>query len=490
VLVSTVTLVLLFGSINFYWVRRETTNALAGELETRAVHHALGLAIQAVEAMLVEDRLRLARLVEETKSSDPEIAYVFLVGPNGELVADTFGDGFPVELLTANQLPLDRDYMVRRIVDKQGRERPMRDVVAAIAGGYAGFVHVGLKEDLILSGVDKVGKAVTGMVSVLILLGIAASLVFARIVTRPLERLAAVSRRVNLEMPQGSELSLAGVPAKSPSAVALETEVDRLAEEFQQMVSRISTAYEQLRKTQDQLVFADRLSTVGTIAAGLAHELNNPLAGLRNCLRRIQREPENREQLVRYGAMMQESVERMQRVLHGLLDLAKPRRPEIKAVSLKPLLERVIMLAGHQLTKARIVPHVEIAPGASVGNVDEHLLEQALLNLVLNAGDSLAQRVQIDPAFTPQLALRTLNRDGRLFIEVQDNGVGVPQEILQRLFDPFFTTKGPGQGTGLGLSIARDVMSAHGGDVLVESQAGGGATFTIVLPAPGETKEA
>jgi C4-dicarboxylate-specific signal transduction histidine kinase len=114
------------------------------------------------------------------------------------------------------------------------------------------------------------------------------------------------------------------------------------------MVRRLSVAYQELEKARKHLLLAERLSALGTVAAGLAHELNNPLAGLKSCLRRIQREPNNREQSQRYVALMQLSVERMQGVVHGLLDLARPRRPGVTAVRLAPMLERVILLAGER----------------------------------------------------------------------------------------------------------------------------------------------
>jgi len=483
VLLTTLTLVLLFGSINFYWVRHETTRALTGELEKRALHVAQGVAVQAVDAILVDDRLVLKRLVEETRSLDKEIAYIFLVGPGGELIAHTFDGGFPVELLKANPLPVQRDYMVRRIVDTQGREEPIRDIVVPIAGGYAGFAHVGFRESLILAGVRVMDRAVVGMVGVFIGLGLVASILFARVVTRPLLGLTAAAGRVNLEMLQGTEASPADLPLRHSAALVVETEVDRLAGEFRRMVERLSAATRQLRETQEQLIFAERLSTIGTIASGLAHELNNPLAGLRNCLRRIQREPDNAEQLLRYLSMMLESAEHMQRVLNGLLDLARSRRPEVHAVALEPMLDRVILLASHRLAEVRITPRKEIAPTAAVIRADQYQLEQALLNLVLNACDSVEQRIHCEPGFSPDMLLRGACENGRVHIDVIDNGLGIDPEALPRLFDPFFTTKAPGRGTGLGLSIARNIIRKHGGDIVVESPPGAGATFRIVLGA-------
>jgi two-component system NtrC family sensor kinase len=483
VLLATVTLVLLFGSINLYWVRREMTKTLTGELEKRALHVAQSVALQALDAFLVEDRLALKRLVEETRSLDKEIAYIFLVSPSGELVAHTFEGGFPVGLLKANPLPPHRDYMVRRVVDAQGREEPVRDLVVPIAGGYAGFAHVGFRESLILAGVRLVERAVAGMVGVFIGLGLAAAILFARVITKPLLRLAAAAGKVNLEMLRGAGASQLDLPLGDSGVLGVETEVDRLSREFRHMVERLSAAGHELKKTQEELIFAERLSTVGTIASGLAHELNNPLAGLRNCLRRIQREPENAEQLRRYLSMMQDSAEHMQRVLNGLLDLARSRRLELKAVALEPILERVILLASHRLAEVGINPRHEIHPAARVIWADQYQLEQALLNLVLNACDSVEQRIRSEPGLSPQLRLRGTCENGRVHIDVIDNGHGIEPKVLPRLFDPFFTTKEPGKGTGLGLSIARRIIREHGGDIIVASQPGAGTTFRIVLGA-------
>ena len=479
VLFSTVFLVLLFGSINYYWVRREVGRALARELEVRAVHHAQSLALQTAETILLEDTLRLKQLIEETRSLDLEIAYIFLVGPRGQVAAHTFPEGFPLELLEKNPLPPDRNHFVRRVVDRLGKELPARHVVAPIAGGYAGFAHVGLREDLILAGAEQVGRAVGWMVAVCVGLGLLASLLFARVVTRPLRQLAAASEQVSLEMLDRP----LGLLALRTTVPWLETEVDRLHREFRRMVERLSAAYQQLRKTQEQLVFAERLGTLGTVAAGLAHELNNPLAGLRNCLRRIQREPENREQLVRYLAGMQESVDRMQGVLQGLLDLARPRRGEWQAVAVKALLERTALLAGHRLTEGQVDLRREVGLGVSTVWGDPGPLEQVLLNLVLNACDSLEQRRGAEPGFSPRLVIRAGCDDGRVRIEVEDNGAGIDPQNLPRLFDPFFTTKGPGRGTGLGLSIATNIIQEHGGKIEVQSEPGAGATFRILLEA-------
>jgi C4-dicarboxylate-specific signal transduction histidine kinase len=284
-------------------------------------------------------------------------------------------------------------------------------------------------------------------------------------------------------MLQGAGASPVDLSLRHSAGLGVETEVDRLAEEFQRLVERLSAATSQLKETQEQLIFAERLSTIGTIASGLAHELNSPLTGLRNCLRRIQREPENAEQLLRYLSMMQESAEHMHRVLNGLLDLARSRRPEIKAVALEPILDRVVLLASHRLAEVRITPRKELDPAAAVIRADQHQLEQALLNLLLNACDSVELRIHCEPGFSPDLLLRGAFENGRVHIDVMDNGLGIDPDALPRLFDPFFTTKEPGKGTGLGLSIARNIIREHGGDIVAENQPGAGATFRIVLGA-------
>jgi signal transduction histidine kinase len=182
---------------------------------------------------------------------------------------------------------------------------------------------------------------------------------------------------------------------------------------------------------------------------------------------------------------MQESAERMQRVLRGLLDLARPRRSEMQTVAMGPLLDRILLLAGHRLRDAKIRLQKDVDPGIPAVRADECQLEQAVLNLVLNACDSLENRKDGDGAFSPRLVLRAGHADSRVYVEVEDNGAGIDPHNMPHLFDAFFTTKAPGRGTGLGLSIVKAIVQEHAGDITVESQPGEGATFRIRLPAKG-----
>jgi two-component system NtrC family sensor kinase len=486
VLLSTLFVVFLFGSINFFWVRHEVMAALTTELETRARHHAQSIALEARDAGLLEHKSSLTQLLDDTRSLDRAISYIFLVNKSGDLLAQTGLDGVPMDSLRPYLLSAAEQITLRR--RRGGQDEQILDVAAPISSRSAGFVHVGLREDLMTTGVRRVERVVAVMVGTFVLMGILASLAFTKVIGRPVQQLAAASNRLNLEALPGSAGSLAQLlPRSFLSRFGLETEVDQLADAFQQMVRRLSGAYQELEKARKQLLLAERLSALGTVAAGLAHELNNPLAGIKNCLRRIQREPDNREQSQRYVALMQLCVERMQGVVHGLLDLARPRRPEVTAMKLAPVLERVTLLAGERLAELGATLTKEIEPGAAVIYADELFLEEVLLNLVLNACDSFRRRKDPNPAFPCALALRAFVRNGETHINVEDNGMGILSEDLRHLFDPFFTTQAPGKGTGLGLSIARDLIRLQGGDILVESELGVGAKFQVVLP---EKKEA
>jgi len=400
-------------------------------------------------------------------------------------VAHTFSGGFPIGLVNANPLERNRDYTIRRIVDTSKSRKPARDIAVPIAGGYVGVVHVGLREDLVLAGVRQVQQAVAMMVGAFVLFGLVASYFFSKSVTKPLEELSEAVREVNLS-------GLGAPPADSPlnlavgaSPLQVETEVDRLALEFQRMVHRLAAAYHQLQETHQQLVAAEKLSAIGTIAAGMAHEMNNPLAGLQNCVRRIRRDPHNQHQLVRYLTAMEESADRMQRVVRGLLDLSRPHRPEIVEVQLEPLLERVLLVVGHKLSEAEVSPNLEVKPDAAVVWGDSQQLEQVFQNIIANACDSLRESRERDPGFWPQLDITAERQGQRIEIEIADNGAGISAESLPRLFEPFFSTKAPGSGTGLGLSIAHDIVRSHGGDIVVSSKLGRGASFRIVLPRRG-----
>ena len=231
----------------------------------------------------------------------------------------------------------------------------------------------------------------------------------------------------------------------------------------------------QLRRRLQQ---AERLSAVGELVSGVAHELNNPLTVIRGYAQLLQGREEARWASRELGAIT-EHAERAACIVRGLLTFAREHPPAYQEVDLNAVLQSVLDMRGRQLVTSGIRVVLELAPDLPRIWGDPYQLQQVFLNVLLNAEQALAETGR-----GGEVRLRTtLEADGSVLAIVQDDGPGIRADIADQIFDPFFTTKGDHQGTGLGLSICYGIVNAHGGRIWAESTEGHGATFYVSLPA-------
>jgi two-component system, cell cycle sensor histidine kinase and response regulator CckA len=234
------------------------------------------------------------------------------------------------------------------------------------------------------------------------------------------------------------------------------------------------------RQLQTRLSLADRMASMGTLAAGIAHEINNPLAFVVSNLGFLSEElaRDNREELRGVLAEAREGAERVRQIVRQLKTFSRPDEERLESVDVHAVLDSAAMLASNEI-KHRAQLRREYGPVPRVlGN--EGRLCQVFLNLVVNA----AQAIPEGAAERNEIRLVTrVGADGRVVVEVKDTGGGIPPDVLGRIFDPFFTTKPVGVGTGLGLSICHGIVTSMNGDITVESQLGQGTTMRVVLPA-------
>ena len=232
----------------------------------------------------------------------------------------------------------------------------------------------------------------------------------------------------------------------------------------------------ELRSTQDELVRAEQLAAVGELSGALAHEVRNPLAAIRNASRLLRRptDPRPREELL---SILDEEIDNLNRLVSDLLEYARPVRLHRRPLAVDELLRRVARDSPHS---ARIVVVPTAADLAEV-NLDEELVERALLELVANAAASMPEGGDV-------VIQAEHGEEGTVLVRVRDTGHGMPAKVLERACDPFFSTRH--QRTGLGLSVVQQVCRAHGGSLLVESLPGEGTRVTMRLtsgakaPAP------
>jgi len=228
------------------------------------------------------------------------------------------------------------------------------------------------------------------------------------------------------------------------------------------------------KKLERQIRNAEKLASIGKLAAGVAHEINNPLGGILNCLYNLRKGTLSPARQEEYWASMEHGVRRVQKTVRQLLDFSQQHEPEFSLSDINRIVEQVLGLTTHLFAQNQI--SLETVLGHSLPNVmvDRHMIEQVLMNLILNAVQAMKQG--------GVLTIRTSVAEGVCRVDVQDTGSGIPASVLPRVFDPFFTTKGEGEGTGLGLSVNLGIMERHGGKILVESEVGKGTTFTLYLP--------
>jgi len=251
-------------------------------------------------------------------------------------------------------------------------------------------------------------------------------------------------------------------------------EVGELARAFNHMMDELEEAQEAARVQAAQLAHTEKMAAVGTLAASVAHEINNPLAGIMNCIDSMIEHPEDEELRRKYLELSDDGLRRIERIVHNLLDFSRPREPRPELTSLNHCIRHVIELVEYRLNQREIRVDLDIQPDGAVVLADHFQMEQLLLNLVLNAITAMPDG--------GVLTLRTRTVQSEVIAEVCDTGVGIPEELRQRIFDPFFTTHELGKGTGLGLAVSRRIVQVHGGRIELETQAGEGTTMRVVIP--------
>ncbi len=227
---------------------------------------------------------------------------------------------------------------------------------------------------------------------------------------------------------------------------------------------------------QQQLFQAEKMASLGSLVAGVAHELNNPLAGIMG-FAELQQDSKDLDKVKGDANKILREAQRMQRVIQNLLSFARHRRPERVLTDINRILDDTMELLQNSLDRDRIHVHTDMDPEIPQTWADAHQLQQVFLNLIANAQQAIAHL-----GAEGTIAIRTSTENGQIQVRVSDTGPGIPSEYLPQIFDPFFTTKDVGQGTGLGLSIAFGIVQEHGGHIFVASEANKGATFVVQLP--------
>jgi two-component system, NtrC family, sensor kinase len=261
-------------------------------------------------------------------------------------------------------------------------------------------------------------------------------------------------------------------------------EIGQLIQSFDSMVGRLDSAKKELEAFHfQQMERADRLASVGEMAAGIAHEIKNPLTGIAAAITVMKDDFTPDDPRVMIINEVLEQISRLDKTVNDLLFFGKPTAPEPAWTDINSALKKILVFASQHRGGKNIEKRLELKEDLPPVYVDPKQIQQVFLNLFLNAVQAMPQ----GGTLTVQSELAVVDGVDTVQVRVTDTGAGIPPQILEKIFTPFFTTKA--QGTGLGLPICHRLVEQHGGRLLVKSKDGEGTTFTVELPAFHEEPE-
>jgi signal transduction histidine kinase len=292
-------------------------------------------------------------------------------------------------------------------------------------------------------------------------------------------------------------------------------------ESLENYLESLESANKQLKQAQEELIRTEKLASIGRFAAGVAHEVGNPLGAILGYTSILQKERMDHEESKDYLKRIEKEIERINRIVRELLDFARPSKFEIREIEINKVIESTLSLLSYQKNFKNIEAQLDLEPNLPMIKGDESQLSQVFINIILNAIDAMPnggvltirtgthlvenldtgrlqriypRRRKSDPMESDYYHMRKADPLAVLFkkfsegdrlvqIRISDTGIGIKKEDLENIFDPFYTTKAPDKGTGLGLSISLRIVESLGGEIKVESEVGKGTTFEVYFPA-------
>lgn len=323
---------------------------------------------------------------------------------------------------------------------------------------------------------EKVGELIKSMLlwafGITVILAISLSLFLTRFVTNPIQDLIITMERAE----QGLE---------ARAEVKSSDDIGRLGLAFNSLLSKLELARRRVERYHyEQMKRADRLASIGEMAAGIAHEIKNPLAGIAGVIQVIKKDMLVGDQKKAVLDEVLSQVERMDKAVRNLLSFARPPEPKMTLVDINELIGKLLDFLSPQFAKNSILAERRLASGLPWLTLDPDLVQQALINIALNAIQAMPEggKFIVETKSTKPSG----DAPGSVEIVFIDSGKGISAENLSRIFGPFFTTRQ--QGTGLGLSITQRIIEQHNGEINVTSAPGKGAVFTINFPYPESVK--
>ena len=452
------------GVLTFLTVRSQK-NLLLSEMAERAKTGINLMELSVTGALYKLDTFRLETIAREAKGL-PNVDYAFVFDHQGRIVGDYhedqsqlfsfFGDPLGKAAVAASEITVHMD-----------ERQKILDICKPVFLGHQklGGIRLGFDLKPILLEIRTVTLKAVALASVLFVIGLGILFVITTRMTSPIEKLIVATKRI-----EEGDLHYR-------VTIHRDDEIGSLGAAFNQMTEKLMHREAELKQSQSIIRRADRLSSLGMLTAGLAHEIRNPLVAIRTFTQLLPERYQDQEFRDGFKGLVLKEVDRICGLVNDLLNFARPSAPNVSAQDVNEIVESIARILETEAKDKDVNIELRLAPDLPKIFIDKEQIKQVCMNLILNAIQS------IEGVGTVEIGTRLFADNGSerfAQIEVRDTGVGIPEKDIENIFNPFFTTKK--DGSGLGLSISHQIIKEHGGYMVVESQVGRGTSFFVRLP--------
>ncbi len=445
---------LIVGGVLMYWDINVTREELVAEVMTLA--EVLGDNSRA--AIIFDDKKRGAEILRSLKRT-PQVTFAKLVDADDRLLVTYMKNPstphVKTEPITNEGFVFEKDYL------KVGK-------FIYLDGVLVGKILIEYSLEILHEKNRNIILVIGSVILFAFVIAYGITLKLSKVISEPIIALSILTKRVS----ESDDFSLRGEHKASD-------EIGILYKAFNDLLAQIQNHRIELQKTHQQLLHSEKLSATGKLAASIAHELRNPICGIKNVLEILYERGSLSEPHKKHLFMAIKESERVNNLINNLKDFNRPSAEKREHVDLQAVINEMLPLVQNRLDQRKIVLNLNYAPNTPYVHFVPDQLKQVILNLLSNAEEAIAQDQE-----NGKITITTEKHDSYVVLQVQDNGTGISEEKVNEIFDPFFTTKTELKelGLGLGLSIVHGIVESHGGKINVNSKVGEGSVFEIVLP--------
>lgn len=456
------------GVLTFLTIRSQKDLLLA-QMGERAKAGINLMELSVSGALYKLDTFRLETIAREAKAL-PNVDYAYIFDDKGRIVGDyhedqhelftTFTDELGTRVITSDTTLVEVD-----------ESKGILDISKPVKLGHEklGGIRLGFDLKPIQEETDEVTYKAVALASIIFVAGLVILFGITTRMAKPIERLTVAAKRL-----EAGDLEYR-------VRIDRDDEIGSLATAFDQMAERLMQRDKELKESQKILRRADRLSSLGLLTAGLAHEIRNPLVAIRTFTQLLPERYNDDEFRDGFQGLALKEVDRICGLINDLLSFARPSRPKVVQENMNDVVDGIVRILETEAKEKNVEIKRDFAADLPTVSIDREQMKQVFMNLILNAIQAMKEGGGAIVVVTRPYMSKQAGQTGQFVqVEIRDTGIGIPEENLDHIFDPFFTNKD--EGSGLGLAISHQIVQEHGGYVTVESKLGVGTSFFVNIP--------